>query len=62
MRLDKLKQAWRQYKLASALDQLEQSDILAIIEGPEARVSRISKIAVINGLLLPLMMIGCQGG
>lgn len=63
MNLNKLKPAWRQYKLEHSLDQLEHEAILALIDGPgTSKLYPLSKISLFNGLLLSLLMICCQGG
>ena len=62
MNLDKLKPAWRQYKLANSMDRLERQDILSMIEIAEPSLYPLSKLTLVNAMMLALLTVCCQGG
>ena len=60
--MDKLKPAWQQYKLQHAHNSMEKEAMLALLEEPREWRYSLSKLTLMNGLLLSFMMICCQGG
>ena len=62
MHLDKLKPAWRQYRLANSLRAMEQEDILAIIEQSDRLGISKTHRMLINAAIILFLAICCQGG
>ena len=62
MSFNNLKPAWQQYKLENSLDKADIEGILQLIDAPQASAYSFNITALINGLLLPLLFVCCQGG
>ncbi len=62
MQLNKLKPAWNQLKLASAMQQIDSNDILAIIEGQENTKATKAKRVLLNIVMVIVITIFCQSG
>lgn len=62
MNLDKLKPAWTQFKLESAMHGIVDDQILKIIATQEKAHHITGKGAIVNALMFIFLVICCQGG
>jgi hypothetical protein len=61
MHLDKLKPAWKQYKLSNTMQPTDYSTILSILDKEVSPTSYRSRI-VLNSIFFLLITLFCQGG
>jgi len=62
MNLDNLKPAWRQFRLANALQPIDQEEILAILERADHdAIGRLPRLLT-NTIVVIVLIICCQAG